>query len=206
MLISGNDSVGRDMFALWTPITPSDTPTQVNITWYYLNNVVGWNTTDEGPATFYSCTEGVSLDLQTQILKAKLPACLARLCQRPGLSRRYSEQTTSVSTQVSVSTQATVSTVVSQSTAVVQSTVTAPASTTQRVHLLAQPHSKHRIRLQLRRIAGWNKLDNRTPTATSIVQYHDFARIFRRSRGCYYDCCPTCLDHCCPACLNHHPC
>ncbi|ERF68593.1 hypothetical protein EPUS_04691 [Endocarpon pusillum Z07020] len=55
MLMSDNATVGKARGALYAAIKPSETPMEVNTTFYFTNGILGWNTTDVGPASFYSC-------------------------------------------------------------------------------------------------------------------------------------------------------
>jgi len=55
MLVNGNRAVGKARGALFAAFVPSDIPAEVSVTFYFNNGILGWNTTDVGPATFYTC-------------------------------------------------------------------------------------------------------------------------------------------------------
>ncbi|KIW61531.1 hypothetical protein PV05_01642 [Exophiala xenobiotica] len=59
MLMSGNESVGRNLSDIFVVITPEPYYNDVNTTFFFANGVLGWNTTDQGAATFYQCGDGL---------------------------------------------------------------------------------------------------------------------------------------------------
>ncbi|KAK5446410.1 hypothetical protein LTS15_009749 [Exophiala xenobiotica] len=59
MLMSGNESVGRNFSDIFVVITPEPYYNDVNTTFFFADGILGWNTTDQGAATFYQCGDGL---------------------------------------------------------------------------------------------------------------------------------------------------
>ncbi|KAL2425532.1 hypothetical protein ABEF91_008153 [Exophiala dermatitidis] len=59
MLLAGNESVGRNFSDFYVPITPQPYINDVNTTFFFSDGILGWNSTDRGPATFYQCGDGL---------------------------------------------------------------------------------------------------------------------------------------------------
>ncbi|KAK4943781.1 hypothetical protein LTR10_016684 [Elasticomyces elasticus] len=58
LAVGTNNSVGRNFSDTYAVMTPTPYDNDVNTTFYFNNGILGWNTTDRGPATFYQCGDG----------------------------------------------------------------------------------------------------------------------------------------------------
>ncbi|EXJ94745.1 hypothetical protein A1O1_03142 [Capronia coronata CBS 617.96] len=59
MLLAGNDSVGRNFSDFYARITPQPWVNDVDTTFYFNDGILGWNSSDQGPATFYQCGDSL---------------------------------------------------------------------------------------------------------------------------------------------------